>query len=73
MSSRLIRSPDRVRCVVCARTVVAREARMMDLCGPVYVCSRCPNLYATWPGCLEMPVRGTALQGGEGAMPGRDD
>jgi hypothetical protein len=49
MRSRVVCSPYHVCCVVCGRIVPTREARMMDLCGPVYFCSRCPDPDLGWP------------------------
>ena len=49
MTSRLGRLPYRVCCGLCGTTVEPREARRLDICGPVYVCSRCTELYTRWP------------------------
>src|SRR5204862_8097290 len=49
MASRILRTPDRVYCAVCGRIVQASEARMVDICGPVYFCPRCPDVSTMWP------------------------
>jgi hypothetical protein len=33
----------RVCCAGCGRSVEAHSVRVLDLCGPVYICSHCPN------------------------------
>jgi hypothetical protein len=66
MTSQVVCSPHRVCCVVCRRTVSAGKARMIDVCGPVYICSRCPNVYAMWPNCQEMPASGILAVSREG-------
>jgi hypothetical protein len=47
--------PERVCCVVCGRTVPAGEARTVDICGPVSICSRCPDLETGWRSWQEPP------------------
>ena len=41
MTSKVSRAPYRVRCGVCGATVQVDEARLVDICGPVHICSRC--------------------------------
>jgi hypothetical protein len=56
MTSRLVHSRSRVCCVVCGTTVRTRDARMMDICGPVHICSRCPDICTQWPNWQELPA-----------------
>lgn len=47
MTSRILRSPACVCCALCGRIVLTGAARMLDICGPVYLCPRCPDVYTT--------------------------
>ena len=55
MTSLAVRAPYYERCVVCGRRVRAREARLVDICGPVYICSRCPDPDTRWLTWQETP------------------
>jgi hypothetical protein len=49
MTSRDLRSSAHVCCALCGRRIPSGAARMLDICGPVYLCPRCPDLYTTGP------------------------